>query len=178
MLYDGLVYLGRFQETKFRLYLKKADFIIRKGKKLVGLGCVNIPHVLAVLQAERLAVINRKKTKEVQLAFDKAIAQSARAGCLFARALANELAFKYFHRIDNLKQEHYLYQALVSYNEWGALGIVKHLLEKYGHCLGEMKKDAQSLVVSTNSSGGVLARSRIEKLMSSSKHFDLNDLSG
>lgn len=180
MLYDALIYLKTFQDTRSRLYLKKADFIIKKSKQLVGLGCVNIPHVLAILKAERYGVVNSKMTKEVQLAFDKAISQSARAGCLFAKALASELAFKYFLRIHDRKQEHYLHQALIAYNEWGALGIVGHLFQKYGQCLGELKKEAETLVVSTTSSGGVLARSRIEKLMSSSssKHFDLNGLVG
>jgi len=168
LLFDGLIFLGRYKVSLKRRYLRKADLTLKECKNLVGLGCVNLPNVTALLEAERATAVEPKNTRKIQQLFDRAISLSGRTGFLSVQAMANELAFKYFQGRDPEWSKTYLYLSLELYSRWGAAGKVKQLMDKYGHHLGDKRQEAQSFLVPSRTEGGLRGRQRFESLRSSS----------
>jgi hypothetical protein len=132
MMYAGLVLLGMARKTGRRKYLRKAESLIRKLKKLAKSGDVNVPPNLQLLQAERASVRRNRPVALVKQEFSNTMSIAARSGFSVIEAIANERAGEYMISVgDSFWAETYLSRALLLYSEWGAKPKMRQMVDKY-----------------------------------------------
>jgi histidine kinase len=120
----GLVKRG---EKKF---MRRANREITILSKWIKSGFVNVPHLLLLLQAEKLSITSRD-TDAVKKAFCEAIKSSAKRGFSLFCAIGNERAGVYFLDHDHNWSAFYIDRALALYRELGAEAKAQWCITQY-----------------------------------------------
>lgn len=129
---EGLVYVSLYRQYKTRRYLKVLDRTIKELKGLAKKKVANCIGMLTLLQAERASLFVSASKDGVRALFDKAISQFARSGFTHFAAIANERAGEFMiHWCDEFWGKHYINEATLLFDEWGAVAKVATMLEKY-----------------------------------------------
>lgn len=127
--------------------IKKED--IDWLEERVSAGAINCLHKLYILKAEMATFDSGKDV--IKKAFEQAIMTSSRAGFSQDEALANELAASYFLSVGDFPNaSDYLTRAHEKYSQWGALGKVKQLEQKYVLIKGDANGSGGGRRVSRN----------------------------
>jgi len=112
-----------------RSAFRKGNKKLKKLKKWVSDGAVNLFPMVMLLQAERLSVSGERDA--VKRAYDKAIAAAARTGFLQYKALAYQRAARYFLGDFDALGRDYLVDAIETYTAWGANGVAQYLTDEF-----------------------------------------------
>lgn len=157
-LFQGLIAFALALSTNQRLiYARQGRSFLKRLKKMVRKGCINVHHMMLLLQAEEMALHGERD--KVQEAFDAAIRAAGKLGLMHNQALGNERAGAFFLRKgDPSWSSTYFSRAWMLYVEWGAKAKANHLETKYGTIIDKSK-------LSSNCSGtGIKAKSRFGKM--------------
>jgi len=139
-LFAGLTWLSLYRNKRSRKYRYRATRIIRKVKKWVNKDkASNCYPLLLLLQAELMSLGRSQSVRAVQACFDKAILAARAFGYCHYEALANERAGEYFvsskDGSSSLCADHYLTEAVVLFDLWGATAKADQLRAAYPHTL-------------------------------------------
>jgi predicted ATPase len=132
-LFEGLIAFGLAKSTgRRRRYRSRGLRFLRKLEKFVDEGNNNCHHMMLLLRAE-LASLDNDVSREVQVAYDKAIRSAGRMGFMHHQAVGNELAGVYFleQRNDRTWASTYLTRSWELFDQWGAKPKTQHMEEKY-----------------------------------------------
>lgn len=134
LTFGSLIATARYRETKKAKYKKAAQVKIAGIKNLLKFRGLNVLHKYFLVEVDFASTFpTKKKGKEIQEDFDKAIGSAARSGYLQDAGIASELAGEYFIRNQDLFwAKHYFSNAYRSYESWGAAAKVKQLLHNRG----------------------------------------------
>ena len=114
---------------KKRQYRQMADQIRKEAESYVKKGCVNVVHILTLLNAENFALT--RKPKQAEECYKRAALEAARGGYLYSAAVANERYADYLIEKNNEAEAVYrLTQAKKFYEEWGAKQVVKRVVTR------------------------------------------------
>jgi predicted ATPase len=155
-LFQGLIAFALALSTKQRLfYERQGRLFLKRLQEMVRKGCINVHHMMLLLQAEEMALHGELDT--VQEAFDEAIRAAGRLGLIHNQALGNERAGVFFLRKgDTAWASTYLSRAWMLYEEWGAKAKSNHLETKYNTLIDKSKLSYGSV--------GIKARSRFGRM--------------
>lgn len=163
-LFQGLIELSRAKTRGPCRHRRRARKYVRIFEGWVKRGAVNCHHMLRILGAELLPSQAMSDAREVQDAFDEAIAASLKLGFLHHSALSNERAGLYFASIDdNLWAATSLQRAYALYDEWGAVAKVKQMERVHSSRLSESAlhtPNRSRTEVSSRSRGFLTSRAR------------------
>ena len=131
VFYEGLAFAGLALEGKdvnknHRLAKQKLATI----KSWHDGGNPNVGHMAKLLEAEITSMRNVKGASEI---YEEAILLSSRGGYVHDKALCHSRAGAYFLKLrqDEYWAAHHYDNAIQSYKDWGAMGVVQHHVEKY-----------------------------------------------
>lgn len=111
---------------KKRQYRKVADQIRKDVEGYVKKGCVNLVHILSLLNAEHYALT--RKPKQAADCYQRATLEAARGGYLYSAAVANERYADFLIEKNNEDEALYrLTQSKKCYEDWGAKRVVRRV---------------------------------------------------
>lgn len=138
--YHGLIFASVYGEAKAseQAEYKRRLQRISRLMRVWAAGCPdNYQHKSLLLQAEYARLFG--KPHQAADLYDEAIASAKEYGFLQNEAIANECAAKfYLNRNKEKLARAYFAEARYLYEQWGALGKVKQLEEKYPHLFDTM----------------------------------------
>jgi len=135
LAFQALIYFANAHVTGKSRYARRGRSYLRRLQKMLRRKCPNVFHFVALVEAEDLAFVYRKRknTEALRRRYDKAIAAAGRLGILHIQALANERAGLFFLRKGEVTwASTYLTQAHVLYREWGAVAKSKVMEGEHG----------------------------------------------
>ena len=153
-------------------------------------GAINCLHKLLILKAEYETFVEVRKKKMVAppdmvKEYDKAIKAAGRSGFIQDEALANELAAMHFLSLCDLdRASWYITKSVQLYNEWGALGKVRQLEDRFNLIKSTNTTNNESVRRSSrrrSSAAGRAFKGRrrfSSRLSESHKSVDSNSLTG
>ena len=132
-LLKGVSCYAAARETGKKKYGKMGHLVRSKMQKWLDMGNPNIEHLVSLLDAEAMALKNKKisSAKVVIKQFEVAIAQAVRGGYKHDAALACERLGEYYltelPKESQDKAQGQFEQAIKYWRSWGAMGKVHHL---------------------------------------------------
>lgn len=126
--------MARENNNKKKQYMAQANQIYKALTKSLKKKNPNILHYVSLMNAEKAALKQKKSKKDVIKLYNGAIRISARSGYVHDAALAQERFADFLLSVGDVNEARYHIEgAIKRYTVWGALGIVKHLRDKYKH---------------------------------------------
>jgi len=120
-------------KTKDRKYMAQAKRMHKELTDSLKNKNPNILHYVSLLNAEKAALKQKRNQDDVRKLYNDAIIMSARGGYVHDAALAQERFADYLLNIagDCYEAKYHIEGAIQRYTNWGAMGIVEHLCNKY-----------------------------------------------
>jgi hypothetical protein len=128
VLFSGVMYFARYEETDRRLYRSRANKCIGPASKMVHEGTVSFLPVLSALLAEKARISGNDRV--VQQEYDSAIVAAVAADMPNFAGVANERAASYFCRTNATLATAYLVDAKEQYIRYGSPVLVEKVEEK------------------------------------------------
>lgn len=146
LLFRGLTSIALAAEGhQKRRNRRLATSVQRSMRKMRKDGNPNVVPMLVLLEAEMAA--NSNKPSKAERLFKQCVQSSSRGGYRNTRALAHELAGRFFlQQGDNYWAGHHIEHAVRSYREWGVEKKVSQLLREYGDVLMGSKAVSGSIM--------------------------------
>jgi len=126
--------MARTNKTKKTKYMAQAKRIHKELTNSLKNKNPNSLHCLSLLNAEKAALTNKKNREDdVRKQYNDAISMSTRGGYVHDTALAQERFADYLYSsVGDLQEAKYhLEKSIQRYTNWGAMGVVEHLHNKY-----------------------------------------------
>jgi hypothetical protein len=128
ILFSGVMYFARYEETGKRLYRSRANKCIDRASKMVQEGTISFLPVLSVLLAEKACISGNDRV--VQQEYDSAIVAAVEADMPNFAGVANERAASYFGKANIKLATAYLVDAKEQYIRYGSPVLVEKVEEK------------------------------------------------
>lgn len=116
-------------KRKRQKYRKMADQVRKDTEKCVKMGCVNLVHILSLLNAEHYELAGKAELADE--CYQRAILEAERGDHLYSAGVASERYADFLlERSDEGKARFRLSQAKDYYAEWGALRVVERVANR------------------------------------------------
>ena len=116
-----------------RWKLREARWVLNKMQMWHKAGNPNLLHMIQLLDTE-IKSLNRVNKNKAEALYKKAIQSAARIGSLNDKALAHELAGRFYLNVlgDTYWAAYQFGNAIESYRSWGAEAKVNDIMKRYG----------------------------------------------
>jgi len=135
--------MARKNKKKRRHYMAQAKLIRKEFTKSLKNKNPNVLHYVILLKAEQAALKRKRDQENVRKLYNDAITTAARGGYVHDAALAQErFADFLLNEVgDTEGATYHIEEAIQRHTNWGAMGIVEHLRDKYQDVLTGSSKN-------------------------------------
>ena len=153
MYYEGLIPVTLAMRSGSRTTKRRARKAIKAMHRAVTVENkgMNLSHKLMILDACYLS-LSSKNEELAKQAYEKAIKMATRTGFRQDAAVANLHAGMYYLNVrnDKYRASDYIGRSIELFEDWGAVGVAKHMAKRYSH---EVDLSGVSRLSSTNQKG-------------------------